>query len=82
MTTSLVFIVNGESTLLGCDGDRPLAHGMRHALAATNNTARQLEEWELRTERGILLDRDLGADAHGLVNGEHLFVTLRVGGGG
>jgi hypothetical protein len=76
------FIVNGETTPISVDRHAPLFHGMRAALDASNNTARPLEDWELRDDSGRLLDRVTSAAENQVAEGAHVFITLRLGAGG
>ena len=76
------FIVNGETVPIEHGINTPLFVGMREALDASNNTARPLEEWEVRDQSGGLLDRTISPTGHSISDGAILFVTLRLGAGG
>lgn len=76
------FIVNGETAPVDLDVGAPLFTGMRKALDDSENTARPLEDWELRDVSGVLLDRTLTAADYAIADDATLFATLRVGAGG
>jgi hypothetical protein len=79
----LVFVVNGEDVdIPKFNINEPLHAARNKALADSGNTGRPPDEWEVRTEAGVLLDPKSKLDSLGLKPGTRLFLTLAVGAGG
>jgi hypothetical protein len=78
----LIFIVNGVDVPVTMRPEEPLHDGMGRALQISGNNARSLTEWELRDERGRLLDPSKSPGAYGFEGRTRLFLTIRVGAGG
>lgn len=78
----MIFIINGEDTEIDLEDDMPLKLGMAGALARTQNMARSFEDWDLRDERGVVLDHSRTAADYGLTEKSRCYVSLQVGGGG
>lgn len=79
---SLVFIVNGQEMVEAVQPNQPLKAARNHALAASGNTGRSFDEWEVRDVDGTLLDANRTITELGLVAGARLFVNIKVGAGG
>jgi len=82
MNLILIFIINGEGVPVSCNTDDYIGTARNLALSESHNTGRPPNEWEIRNEKGYLLDPELTIDDHGLKNGDKLFLTLQVGVGG
>jgi len=78
----LIFIVNGEDVPVEANETSPIDTAKDKALAVSHNTGRPPNEWEIRNERGALLDPNTPVSDLDLINGSHLFLTLQVGFGG
>lgn len=76
------FVVNGEETVIEAPANAPLHVARDKALRETSNTSRPPEEWETRTEAGLVLDASAKVNDLGLVDGVRLFVNVRVAAGG
>jgi hypothetical protein len=81
-THVLIFIINGEDVAVDVLFADSLASAKELALQASHNTGRPSAEWEVRNEKGYLLDQTATLTALELQNNERLFVTLQVGHGG
>jgi hypothetical protein len=81
-TLSLVFIINGEDVWVKTNFHAPLHAARAKALAESHNTGRPPEEWEIRSEAGVLLDPATTPEALQLKDSTRLFLTLKVGAGG
>lgn len=81
-TIRLVFIANGEDVPVYVGLKESLGTGREKALMVSHNTGRPSEEWEIRDERGVLLPTEPDSGSFGFVDGQRLFLTLRVGFGG
>jgi hypothetical protein len=79
---SLIFIINGQEWTVRTPDEATLRSAVERALAASQNTARPADEWEVRTVSGVLLDTGAKIEALGVTDGAKLFLTLRVGAGG
>ena len=79
---SLVFIINGEDVTVEVTENQKLHVGRDKALRDSGNTGRPVDEWEIRTEGGIVLSPDASVSGSGLVNGSRLLLSLRVAAGG
>ena len=79
---TLVFIINGQDWPVEANAKAPLRSAVQRALAASQNTGRPPEEWEVRTAQGVLLETSPSLEDLGLVEGTRLFLGLRVGAGG
>lgn len=79
----LVFIINGEDTVVEVNVHPPLHVAVREALRISGNTGRtDPADWELRDGAGTLLDTNRSVQDYGLPNGARLYLSLRVGAGG
>ena len=77
------FVINGDSVEVVIDPAAPLSVAVQQALQLSNNTARPLDDWELRDDVGRLLSMDRSfADHAWLGDNNYLYVTRRVGAGG
>lgn len=79
---SLVFIINGEDVPVKTNPHAPLQAARAKALAESGNTGRPPEEWEIRSESGMLLDPNQTPEDLHLKENTRLFLTLKVGAGG
>lgn len=79
---TIIFIVNGQDVEIDANVHTPLSAARDQALSKSNNTGRPPEEWEVRTEAGVLLDASLKIESFGFTSGVRLFLTLKVGAGG
>lgn len=78
----LTVVVSGAPQRVRINVHQKLESAIREALRESGNTGRDLDEWELRTEDGALLDQALRADEAGLHSGQTLFLSPRAGIGG
>lgn len=79
----LIFLINGEDVPVETDELEFLYKARNKALADSHNTGRPAEEWEIRNEKGELLDPNTRVSfGNDLKNGSKLFLTLEVGFGG
>jgi hypothetical protein len=79
---TIVFIVNGEDVAVEANLNAPLQTARNKALELSHNTGRPPEEWEIRDERGQMLDSAAKISSFEFTDGIRLFLTLRVGAGG
>ena len=75
----LVVVVNGVETVVDGNVHAPLRTVAEHALQASGNSGRPLSEWELKDERGLLLDLDRPIGSFGFAPNALLYLTLTVG---
>jgi len=78
----LRIVVSGVEQLVRINNREPLAQAVREALRQSGNAGQPPEDWELRTEAGVLLSMDVRADQSGLSDGQVLFLSPRAGAGG
>lgn len=79
---SLVFIINGVDTTVEANLHEPLKAVRNKALEQSNNTGRPVDEWQIHTEDGVLLDPDKKVEELGLADGARLLLSLTIGAGG
>jgi len=79
---SIVFVINGVATAVEANINEPLKAARNKALGQSNNTGRPMDEWQVHTEDGALLDADKKIEALGLEDGVRLLLSLTVGAGG
>lgn len=79
---TIVFIINGEDVAVQMTPKQKLHVGRDKALQDSGNTGRPADEWEIRTEAGIVLPPDATVESSGLVNGSRVLLSLRVAAGG
>ena len=83
MKLHLTFVVNGEKVDLELPPHEPLRAAVQQALAKSNNTGRDADQWELRYESGLIIpDVSKPVAEYGFAPGTCLYLTLRVGAGG
>lgn len=75
----LVVVVNGVEAIVEGNVNAPLRTAAEHALHASGNSGRPLSEWELKDERGLLLDIDRSIGSFGFEPNALLYLTLSVG---
>lgn len=75
----VIFIVNGEDVLVKRDFAAPLKEARDDALRESHNTFHPGERWEIRNEKGELIDPDVFYPAK---QGEKFFLSLKVAAGG
>lgn len=78
----LRFVVNGTDVVVGGEDDQPLLLFAEKALDKSGNLNRPLTEWEMREERGALVDQRLTPARYNFKMNEPLFLTVRTGFGG
>lgn len=78
----LIFIINGQDFLVQANFRAPLKVAVHRALRESGNTARPVDEWEVRDIKGVLLDTQRSPDELGLHDRARLFLSLQVGAGG
>jgi len=78
----LIFIVNGEDVAVENSPEDSLDSARDKALTSSHNTGRPLNEWEIRNEKGELLNPKDLISTIGATNGDKFFLTLEVGFGG
>jgi hypothetical protein len=79
---NLIFIINGEDVLVPTSLLAPMRAVRIRALQMSHNTGRSPIDWEIRDERGRLLDPNRTVNSYGFVPHERFFLTLGVGIGG
>jgi hypothetical protein len=79
----LVFIINGEDFPTTCSPEEILRKTVERALAESGNSGRrEVSEWEVRNEEGVLLEMAREVEKLGLQEGARLFLSLKVAAGG
>lgn len=78
----LIFIINGQDYPVEVNINAVLMEAVKRALAESNNTGREPDEWEVRDATGVLLETNRTPKDLGLHEGTRLFLSLRVGAGG
>ncbi|MFG2055060.1 DUF2604 domain-containing protein [Micromonospora sp. NPDC048930] len=78
----LRIVVSGVEQQVRINNRESLGHAVREALRLSGNAGQPPEDWELRTEAGILLALDVRAEESGLSDGQILFLSPRAGAGG
>lgn len=79
---ALVIVVSGSPQGVRVNLREPLEHAVREALRESGAAGRPPQEFELRTEDGILLDQQQRAGEAGLRDGQTLFLNPQAGAGG
>ncbi|MFI5297285.1 MAG: DUF2604 domain-containing protein [Polyangiales bacterium] len=83
MIQKLCFVVNGDEHYIDAHDDEPIAVVAARALVVSRNTARPIEEWELRYMNGVKIEvTDKAVGDHGFARGAYLYLTLCLGAGG
>ncbi|WP_263379543.1 DUF2604 domain-containing protein [Granulicella paludicola] len=79
----LVFIINGEDFRVACSPKELLRVAVEKALHESGNTGRRdVAEWEVRNEDGVLLEMGREIEKLELQDNARLFLSLKVGAGG
>lgn len=78
----LIIVVNGVRTEVTVNVQQKVKQLVREALHASGQPDASPEDWELKTEAGVLLNPDLQIGAAGIVAGTTLFLSQAAGGGG
>lgn len=79
----LIFIINGESFEVACSPAELLKLAVETALRESGNTGRrEISEWEVRNEDGVLLEMGREIEKLDLKRGAQLFLSLKVAAGG
>lgn len=78
---ALTFIVNGEDVVVETNSDATIFDAMRLALAASENSSRPEQDWEVRDHRGVLLAPNSNLGDH-FMHDDRLWLSLKVGVGG
>ena len=79
-TIELSVVVNGQPVTVTANPEAPLRTIVPEALRLSNNLGQPPENWELRDEKGKLLD--LGQKIEDLPRDMKLFLNLKAGVGG
>ncbi len=79
---TLSVIVNGVPAQVTEGASRPLRVVMAHALEMTRNIGRPLEEWELRSSKGVVRDPAATVESAVLADDGVFFLNLKSGVGG
>lgn len=75
-------VVSGIEQQVRVNLSEPLSHAVREALRLSGNAGQPTDDWELRTDGGLLLDQDVRAGDSGLTDGQVVFLSPRAGAGG
>lgn len=75
-------VVSGSEQQVRVNVHEPLGHAVREALRLSGNSGQPAEDWELRTEAGLLLDQSARSGEAGLSDGQVVFLSPRAGAGG
>jgi hypothetical protein len=75
-------VVSGIEQQVRVNLREPLSHAVREALRLSGNAGQPGDDWELRTDGGLLLDQDVRAGDSGLTDGQVVFLSPRAGAGG
>ena len=78
----LVFVIGGEDFPVESNVNAPLAVAFEKALKDGDNQGRPIGDWVVRDPSGKVLDLSAKVGTLGLVSGEHLSATVKVGAGG
>ena len=81
-TLSLIVIVSGTPATIVVTPQQLLREVALEALEHTNNTARPLADWTLKTREGRLLNLDKTVGGYGFADQEQLVMSLEAGVGG
>lgn len=79
---NIVFVINGVDAAVEANTNEPLKAARNKALAQSNNTGRPVDDWQVTTEPGDLLDPEKKIEELGVQDGVRLLLTLAVGAGG
>lgn len=75
-------VVSGIEQQVRVNLSEPLGHAVREALRLSGSAGQRGEDWELRTEDGVLLNQDIRAGESRLTDGQLVFLSPRAGAGG
>lgn len=78
-SVALTVVVNGVPTTIDANVNAPLRAVAERALAQTQNTGRQLSDWEFKDASGQTLDVTRKVGDYPLATGAVLYLTLTVG---
>lgn len=76
---SLRIVVAGQEVDIVANVNAPLKTVAQHALKETDNTGRELSDWEIKDENGKLLDITRKVGDFNFASGTLLYLTLAVG---
>jgi len=79
---NVVVVVSGVPRAERINLESPLTHLVQEVLRASGDHGRVVEDFELRTEDGRLLDLRHSGQQEGLQEGQTLFLNPRAGAGG
>jgi hypothetical protein len=82
MRKTIIFIIDGEDVLVEVDNNEHLYIARHKALIDSLNWSRPANDWDIRSESGVLLDPGSTVDGPEFANNVRLFLTLQVGVGG
>jgi hypothetical protein len=75
----LVVVVNGDPVDVEANLNAPLQTVVNKALDESENQGQPPENWELRTEGGVILDTTQKVSTFGFVDGTVLVLSLKAG---
>jgi hypothetical protein len=75
----LTIVVNGEPVEVQANLNAPLQTAVNKALSESENEGQPPQNWELRTEAGVLLDTALKVSSFGFADGTVLVLSLKAG---
>ena len=76
----VIIVVSGAPQPVSINIHERLEHAVREALRG--NPGQAPEEWELRSEDGVLIDQEQRPGEAGVTDGQTLFLNPRAGAGG
>lgn len=79
---TLTIVVNGVSALIERNENAPLHSAIERALSETGNVGQPAGNWELRDEKGNLLDTSRKIGSFDFPEEVRLFLSLKAGVGG
>jgi Protein of Unknown function (DUF2604) len=80
--TTIIFIVNGVDLRVEIPEYKKLSVAKETALNESNNISRSYIEWEIHNDEGYMLDDSKTVYDLGIVDGDRVFLNLKVGAGG
>jgi len=81
-TIDLVVVVSGRPEPVRAHPNEKVVDVVRTALRESGNQGQPPENWELRTEQGVVISQDQTVREAGLLSGMTLFLNPEAGAGG
>lgn len=78
----LEVVVSGAPVAVTVNPNQKADQVVREALRVSGNEGRPIEDWELKTENGTLVDLGARTEDLGFQDGTRLFLSPKVSGGG